>query len=48
MDRNGYYEYRFFRKVFFGSIEEYAREIWGVEPTRQKLPAPHEAALMKL
>jgi starch phosphorylase len=24
------------------TISEYAREIWGVEPTRKKLPAPHE------
>ena len=24
------------------TIAEYAREIWGVEPTWEKLPAPHE------
>jgi starch phosphorylase len=24
------------------TIEQYAREIWGVEPSREKLPAPHE------
>jgi len=24
------------------TIEEYAKEIWGVEPTWEKLPAPHE------
>ncbi len=24
------------------TIAEYAREIWGVEPTWDKLPAPHE------
>ena len=24
------------------TIEQYAREIWGAEPTREKLPAPHE------
>ncbi|XP_064621871.1 glycogen phosphorylase, muscle form-like isoform X2 [Lineus longissimus] len=24
------------------TIAEYAREIWGVEPTKMKLPAPHE------
>jgi len=24
------------------SIAEYAREIWGVEPSWDKLPAPHE------
>lgn len=24
------------------TIEEYAREIWGVEPTWEKLPSPHE------
>lgn len=24
------------------TITEYAREIWGVEPSREKLPAPHE------
>lgn len=24
------------------TIEEYAREIWGVEPNYEKLPAPHE------
>lgn len=24
------------------TIEEYAREIWGVEPSWEKLPAPHE------
>jgi starch phosphorylase len=24
------------------TIAEYAREIWGVEPTWQKLPDPHE------
>lgn len=24
------------------TIEQYAREIWGVEPNREKLPAPHE------
>lgn len=25
------------------TIAEYAREIWGVEPSWEKLPAPHEA-----
>lgn len=25
------------------TISEYAREIWGVEPTDVKLPAPHQA-----
>jgi len=24
------------------TISEYAREIWGVEPSRTKLPAPYE------
>ena len=24
------------------TIAEYAREIWGVEPSWEKLPAPHE------
>lgn len=24
------------------TITEYAREIWGVEPSWEKLPAPHE------
>lgn len=24
------------------TIDEYAREIWGITPTREKLPAPHE------
>jgi len=24
------------------TIAEYAREIWSVEPTWEKLPAPHE------
>lgn len=24
------------------SITEYAKELWGVEPTLQKFPAPHE------
>lgn len=24
------------------TIAEYAREIWGVEPSMEKLPAPHE------
>lgn len=24
------------------TIEEYAREIWGVEPTWEKLPAPED------
>jgi starch phosphorylase len=24
------------------TISQYAREIWGVEPTREKLPAPYE------
>ena len=27
------------------TIEQYAREIWGVEPSREKLPAPHETPL---
>jgi len=26
------------------TIAEYAREIWGVEPSWEKLPAPHEPA----
>jgi len=25
------------------TIEEYGREIWGVAPNYEKLPAPHEA-----
>ncbi|XP_070578509.1 glycogen phosphorylase, muscle form-like [Ptychodera flava] len=28
------------------TIEQYAREIWGVEPTRTKLPAPHEVPII--
>ena len=24
------------------TITQYAREIWGVEPSKEKLPAPHE------
>ncbi|XP_078001241.1 glycogen phosphorylase, muscle form-like [Glandiceps talaboti] len=28
------------------TIEQYAREIWGVEPTRAKLPAPHEVPVV--
>ena len=24
------------------TIAQYAREIWGVEPTRQRMPAPDE------
>ncbi len=27
------------------TIEQYAREIWGAEPTRDKLPAPYETPL---
>ena len=29
------------------TIIEYAREIWGVEPSREKLPAPHEKQIAK-
>ena len=27
--------------MFCRTISEYAREIWGVEPNREKLPDPH-------
>jgi len=28
------------------AIAEYSRELWGVEPTWEKLPAPHEPILL--
>ncbi|XP_077869593.1 glycogen phosphorylase, muscle form-like [Saccoglossus kowalevskii] len=30
------------------TIEQYAKEIWNVEPTRDKLPAPHEIPSIKV
>ena len=30
------------------TIEEYAREIWGVEPWYDKLPAPYETPMQEL
>lgn len=43
MDKNGDFEYRFFGKFSSDrTICEYARDIWNVEPSWEKLPAPHE------